>query len=183
MTMKLKTIAQVVAIGCSILALSACTHSRANKTFTPACDPMMAGGTSDVQATGIGESENFGDEGSNGGRGGRGLHKRIYYFDYDSNIVREEDKPAILSNANYLVAHSGARIILEGHTDPRGSREYNVALGERRAKAVADILESNGVNPRQIRIVSYGAERLAAPGHNEKAYQMDRRAVIAYNQN
>jgi peptidoglycan-associated lipoprotein len=80
----------------------------------------------------------------------------------------------------YLLSHPLAKIILEGNTDPRGSREYNIGLGERRAKAVANIMLAKGVNPKQIRIVSYGAEKLAVPGHNEADYQLDRRVELVY---
>ena len=80
------------------------------------------------------------------------------------------------------MAHASARVILEGHTDPRGSREYNVALGERRANAVAEFMKEKGVNPEQIRVVSYGAQRLAAPGRTESDYQLDRRVVLVYSQ-
>ena len=110
------------------------------------------------------------------------MSKRTYYFAFDSSDVQQSDMPSINANANYLISHARARITIEGHTDPRGSREYNVALGERRADAVLDILKSRGVNPNQVRVVSYGAERLASPGRDEESYQLDRRAVIVYTQ-
>ena len=73
-------------------------------------------------------------------------------------------------------------VLLEGHTDPRGSREYNIGLGERRAKAVAQVLTDKGVDPSQIRVVSYGAEKLATAGHSDSDYQLDRRVVLVYVQ-
>lgn len=173
--MKLSKIAQVVMISCSILALTACSaHKRAN-------DAAVGDANAAAQTSGLGEEENYGDQG--GASSEQLLAKRTYYFDFDRSDVHEEDKPAILANADYLVAHTEAKIILEGHTDPRGSREYNVALGERRANAVLEILKSRGVNPDQVRVVSYGAERLAAAGHTEQDYQLDRRAVIVKTQN
>ncbi len=173
--MKLKSIVQVAVLGCSILALSACssTHKRAGDDA--GSNANMDGG---VQTSGLGDTTDFG--GDVGPRDAR--YKRIYYFDYDKSVVREEDKPAIYANADYLVAHPSAKIIVEGHTDPRGSREYNVALGEHRANAVANLIKSRGVNPSQIRVVSYGAERLGAQGRTENDYQLDRRAVVVYIQ-
>jgi peptidoglycan-associated lipoprotein len=131
-----------------------------------------------ADASGMNGDERFGDEAG----GGRLGSKKTYYFDFDSNIVHEEDRPAIEANADYLVSHPRVRIILEGHTDPRGSREYNIGLGERRAKAVAEILTAKGVRSSQIRIVSYGAEKLASPGRTESDYQLDRRVVLAHLQ-
>lgn len=177
--MKLKTIAKMVAIGCSILALSACSSAKKNSGYDSSAmnDMNTAGG---AQTAGMGQGQNYGDD--QGGRSARGLAKRTYYFDFNSYVVRDEDKPAILANADYLVAHPRARIILEGHTDPRGSREYNVALGEHRANAVLDMMKGRGVNPNQVRVVSYGAERPAVPGHTEQDFQLDRRVVIVKGQ-
>lgn len=110
------------------------------------------------------------------------LTKRTYYFDFDKSDIHDADKNAIIANADYLVAHPNAHIIVEGHTDPRGSREYNVALGERRANSVAVMLKEHGVLAAQIRVVSYGAEQLAASGHSEEDFQLDRRAIIVYVQ-
>jgi peptidoglycan-associated lipoprotein len=175
--MKLKQLAQVTLIACGVLALSACAAR--HPASTGGYNEAGLADANGAQAAGMGEGENFG--GSNDGAGSKqGINKKTYYFDYDSNVVHDEDKAAIAANANYLVAHTNTKVIVEGHTDPRGSREYNVALGERRANAVADLLRSKGVNAGQIRVVSYGAERLAVPGHNEQDYQLDRRAIIVY---
>ena len=177
--MKLKTIAQAVLVGCSILVLSACSSTKHQNGGYDATG-MNEMNTAGAQSSGLGQGENFGDQ--DGDASGRGLAKRVYYFDFNSYVVRDEDRPAILANADYLVAHPRARIILEGHTDPRGSREYNVALGEHRANAVLDMMKERGVNPSQVRVVSYGAERPAVPGHSEQDFQLDRRAVIVKSQ-
>lgn len=131
-----------------------------------------------AQAAGAGEGDSFGGADGIGGSGSHASRKNTYYFDFDRSDVREEDKPRVFASANYLMSHTNKRVIVEGHTDPRGSREYNVALAERRANSVADLLKSKGTNPGQIRVVSYGAERLASPGHSEQDFQLDRRAVI-----
>jgi peptidoglycan-associated lipoprotein len=172
--MRLKKIAQVVLISCSILALGACSTAKKHGNSS-----SMGDGEGGAQTSGIEQGEGFGDE---GGGSGQGLSKRTYYFDFNSFEIRQSDMSAIEANADYLVAHPNTKIILEGHTDPRGSREYNVALGEHRANAVLEVLKTRGVNPSQVRVVSYGAEQLAAPGHAEQDFQLDRRAVIVYVQ-
>jgi len=108
------------------------------------------------------------------------LETRVFYFDYDSNQVREEYYSIVRAHALNLVENPGVRIRVEGHTDDRGSREYNIALGERRAQAVMNILLMEGANRNQISLVSYGSEKSAVPGYEESAWQYNRRAVIVY---
>jgi len=179
--MQLKKIVQIMLVSCSILALSSCSSGKKHGAGDSA---MLEGSGSGggAETSGIGDSDKFGGQGGMGSSG-QSITKRTYYFDYDSSDIHEDDMPAIYANADNLVAHPNMRIILEGHTDPRGSREYNVALGERRANTVMAVLKSRGVNPNQIRVVSYGAEQLAAPGRSEQDFQLDRRVVIAYTQN
>lgn len=172
--MQLKKLVQIMLIGVSILTVSACTHT---KKSTDANGGTYDDPYSRAQASGAGSGSKYGDENATNKRSARS--KDTYYFDFDKSDVHANDLPAIYAKAEYLVAHPTAKIILEGHTDPRGSREYNVGLGERRANAVAQILTAKGVNPSQIHIVSYGAERLAVAGHTEEAYQLDRRAITA----
>ena len=108
------------------------------------------------------------------------LAKRTYHFAYDSFDVSDEDVMSISAHAKRL-AHSGrAKVRVEGHTDERGSREYNVALGERRANAVANILTLKGVPQEQVTVVSYGKEKPASHGHDESAWSQNRRVVIVY---
>lgn len=105
---------------------------------------------------------------------------RIVYFDYDSANIRAESRPVIEANARALAGNRRAVTQLEGHTDERGSREYNIALGEHRANAVRQVMIASGVSPQQIRVVSYGEERPAASGHNEQSYALNRRVEIVY---
>lgn len=172
--MKLKRIVQVIVMGYAAFALSACSTTGKNHSGSGAQDQ--------AQSSGLGDNQGFGGDDSKL-TPEQLLAKRTYYFSFDRSEVRPQDKRAIIANADYLVAHPHAQITLEGHTDPRGSREYNVGLGERRANAVLEVLKSRGVNPNQVHVVSYGAERLASPGHTEEDYQRDRRAVIIYTQN
>ena len=108
------------------------------------------------------------------------LATRTIYFEFDSSEVPESSRAAIEAHARYLSDHAGALITLEGHADERGSREYNIALGERRADAVRKRMVLLGAADPQIRIISYGEERPAAIGHEESAWQLNRRVEIIY---
>lgn len=103
---------------------------------------------------------------------------RVIYFDFDSNVVKEEFRGAIEGHAKRLVAAKGKKVIIEGHTDERGGREYNLALGQRRAEAVQKSLTLLGVSGDQVEAVSFGEERPAAQGGNEEAWAKNRRAEI-----
>lgn len=105
---------------------------------------------------------------------------RIIYFDFDRADIRPESQTVIESNARYLAKNPRIITQLEGHTDDRGSREYNIALGERRANAVRQVMSAMGVPPQQIRVVSYGEERPAAGGYEEQSYALNRRVEIVY---
>jgi len=108
------------------------------------------------------------------------LAKRKIYFEYDSSEIQSEFKNVLAAHANYLSSNSSAAVILEGHCDERGTREYNMALGERRARAVMQALTLQGVASKQITVVSYGEERPENPGHTEDAWAKNRRAFISY---
>jgi peptidoglycan-associated lipoprotein len=103
-----------------------------------------------------------------------------YLFDFDRYAVKAADQEAIEAHAAYLLANPQQRIRIEGHTSEEGTREYNIALGEKRAKAVANVLLAQGVNPNQINIVSYGKEKPLLSGHTQAAYQQNRRASVVY---
>ena len=105
---------------------------------------------------------------------------RIVYFSFDSAEILPESQTIIEANARKLTRSSRTVTQLEGHTDERGSREYNIALGERRAHAVRQAMIAMGVAPQQIRVVSYGEERAAATGADEQSYALNRRVEIVY---
>lgn len=100
-----------------------------------------------------------------------------FYFAYDSSELKPEALRALDVHARDL-QRSGSRVVLEGHTDERGTREYNMALGERRALAVQRYLVLQGVSPAQLELVSYGEERAAVVGHNEDAWSLNRRVEL-----
>ena len=102
------------------------------------------------------------------------------YFRYDSDQIQDEYVSVMQAHAQYLRDNPDSRIIIEGHTDERGTPEYNIALGERRARAVARYMQNLGVDVNQLSIVSYGEEKPVDPGHAESNWQKNRRAVINY---
>lgn len=105
---------------------------------------------------------------------------RIIYFDYDSYSVRPDDQGTIETNARYLKTERSRKAVIEGHTDDRGGREYNLALGQKRSEAVRRSLSSLGVPDAQIEAVSLGKEKPAAQGSDEAAFAKNRRAEITY---
>lgn len=105
----------------------------------------------------------------------------VIYFDYDSSDIRAEFASAVSAHARQLAANPALRIRLEGHTDERGAREYNIALGERRAQAVRRALLLQGAADGQIATVSYGEERPAVDGSDDSAWARNRRVEIAYS--
>ena len=105
---------------------------------------------------------------------------RLVYFDYDSYTIKPEFQSLIEAHARFLKANSRRHISLEGHTDERGGREYNLALGQRRAEAVRRALGLLGVGDNQMEAVSFGKEKPAAPGTGEEAWAKNRRVEIVY---
>ncbi len=105
---------------------------------------------------------------------------RTFYFEYDRATLSPLDLRVLDIHATVLRNNRGRSILIEGHCDERGTREYNLALGERRSHAVRDYLIAQGVTRRQIEVVSYGEEQPEDPGHSEAAWQRNRRAVAQY---
>lgn len=105
---------------------------------------------------------------------------QIVYFDFDSSVVRDEFNAVLEAHARYLGANSSRLVALEGHTDERGSREYNVALGQRRSEAVRRVLSVLGVKESQMEAVSFGEEKPAVRGFDEAAYAKNRRVELTY---
>jgi peptidoglycan-associated lipoprotein len=119
------------------------------------------------------------DDEAAGPQGGL-LAKRVIYFDFDSSEIKGEGTDIVAAHAKYLAAHPNSRIRLEGNTDDRGSREYNIGLGERRAQAVKRALLLQGAAETQLATVSYGAERPAVVGNDEAAWAKNRRVEVVY---
>jgi peptidoglycan-associated lipoprotein len=148
------------------------------------------GPSSSSEVGGVGSSSGAGSDAANAGNAGSEeeapgpqaglLAKRVIYFDFDSSEIKGEGNDIVAAHAKYLAGHSTTRVRLEGNTDARGSREYNIGLGERRAQAVRRALLLQGVTEAQLSTVSYGAERPAVAGNDEVAWAKNRRVEIVY---
>ncbi len=108
------------------------------------------------------------------------LSKRSIYFDFDKDEVKAEFRPLVEAHAKYLTSHADAKIMLQGNADDRGSREYNLSLGQRRAVAVKKVMNVLGVNDKQIETVSYGEEKQQCADKTEACWAQNRRADIVY---
>ena len=142
----------------------------------PDPDPDTAGadaGTNVFQGGDVAQEEQAGND------AGSQL-ATVVYFDYDQDQLRPEYVDLIARHADLLSGVSNVEIRLEGHADERGSREYNIGLGERRSQAVRNVLLAHGVSGAQLSTVSYGEERPAAAGSDEQSYAMNRRVEISY---
>jgi len=106
----------------------------------------------------------------------RGKPLGTVYFDYDKALIRDDAKATLDTNAYWLKRFRTIKILVEGHCDERGTEEYNLALGEKRAKSAQDYLLSMGIGSDRIEIISYGKSQAINPGHDEAAWQMNRRA-------
>jgi peptidoglycan-associated lipoprotein len=141
-----------------------------------------AGGaqTSGSGATGV-TGANTGTTGAAALRDPRNiLSKRFIYFDFDSFVVKEEFKPLVEAHARYLQQNRSAKMTIQGHTDERGSREYNIALGQKRADAVKRMMILLGATEIQVETVSFGKEKPRNPGHDEGSWAENRRDEIVY---
>ena len=121
-----------------------------------------------------------GDDTATSGPTGEQLSKRVIYFDFDKADIRADSQTVVAAHAQYLAKNPSQKVRLEGHADERGSREYNIGLGERRGQAVRRALLLQGVAEVQLSTVSYGEERPAAAGSDEQTYGLNRRVEIVY---
>jgi peptidoglycan-associated lipoprotein len=108
------------------------------------------------------------------------LYKKVVYFDFDKSNIKPEFLDLLTAHAKYLIANPNQKIRIEGYTDERGTWEYNIALGDRRAQSVRRFLLFQGVNPDQISTVSYGEAHPVCSEHNEDCWSKNRRAVLVY---
>lgn len=133
-----------------------------------------------TSAFGLGQFGRFAGQEAGESYTTRAPQNQIYLFDYDDSSVNPKYEASVYSQAEYLKSHPNARILLAGHTDEKGSREYNIALGERRALKVAELMSNAGVEREQVRYVSYGKERPANLGHDEASRKQNRRVELIY---
>ena len=162
--------------------LTACAHKPPKPTAEQ--QQSTAGGPgAESQGAEGGANANggpFGNQNSVPGPQEGMLAKRTVYFDFDSAVIKGDGTDIVAAHAKYLSDHADARIRLEGNTDERGSPEYNIGLGMRRAQAVRQALLLQGASAGQITVTSYGAEHPVDPAHNEDAWAKNRRVDIVY---
>lgn len=190
----------LLALAMSTLLLSACSDTDEKDASLTDGSQNAASGINDASTSGLnkGAGMSGSEMGGSGmsGMSGSGdyastlgpefndpnnpLSKRTIYFMLDSSEVMPDFVPVIAAHAQYLIANPAQHITLEGNADERGSREYNIALGEQRAKSVANMMKVQGVSESQLEIVSYGEEKPAAFGSDEEAWEKNRRVELVY---
>ena len=168
--------------GCESTKLTEPSNIAPVESRTPGATSAAAGGANPAAAPQ--SSVNTVDLSKGAGAGAAGTasmsapSQRLVYFDFDSFAIRDEYKPVVEGHAKVLTTARAKKLVIEGHTDERGGREYNLALGQKRAEAVAKSLELLGVSGGQIEAVSFGKERPAVQGNDEAAWARNRRAEL-----
>lgn len=184
-TLRSRNLQLRVLLGASVLALAACSNvplddvpvQDRNAAPVSALQPGNAAGGTTSGAAGGGVA---GVEVAGANKAQPGALDRVVYFDFDSFEIRPEFTPVLEANARYLAADSSRRLALEGHTDERGGREYNLALGQKRAEAVRRAMSLLGVKDSQMEAVSFGEEKPAVAGFDEAAFAQNRRVELTY---
>ncbi len=164
------------------LGLTACAHHPPKPSAEQPQSSQTGAGANANGAEGGANANGgpFGNQNSVAGPQEGTLAKRTIYFDFDSAVIKGDGTEIVAAHAKYLSDHADARVRLEGNTDERGSPEYNIGLGMRRAQAVRQALLLQGASAAQITVVSYGAEHPVDPAHNEDAWSKNRRVDIVY---
>jgi peptidoglycan-associated lipoprotein len=166
-----------IAVIATALVLSGCaSKGKKSVSSVPAASTQSSSGFS-----GSGMDDSIGGVGTGTGledQSGLDLSERTVYFEYDSAELSPKGQEIVAHFGRYLATNPNARLRLEGHTDERGTREYNISLGERRANTVQSALIAYGASASQLSVVSYGEERPVDPGHDEAAYAQNRRVEI-----
>ncbi|MGQ3889927.1 peptidoglycan-associated lipoprotein Pal [Legionella sp. CNM-1927-20] len=170
--MKAKSFSKLGLVAASIVLLASCSKNPNGVG--------MAYDDGDMAAHGLGQFTRFPGQAPGESYTTQAPHNQLYLFSYDDSSFNPKYMASLNAQSAYLKSHPSARVLLAGHTDERGSREYNVALGERRAHTVAELMRMAGVNRQQIRIVSYGKERPANFGHDDASHAQNRRVEFIY---
>lgn len=172
-----------VAIVCAVVLLVGCgtTVPLSDVPVTDASPKVVSGTGADATGTGV-KANGVApvDLGAGSMQANVPSEPRIVYFDYDSFVVKPEFQSVIAAHARFAKAQPTRKLAIEGHTDETGGREYNLALGQKRADAVRDALAILGVSQAQMEAVSFGKEKPAVAGNDEAAFAKNRRAEIRY---
>ncbi len=174
----------MIACAVAMLAVAGCASHSTVPDYSSGAAANGATADSGASTSALGSGSGVGVEEQQGGAAGQQdlLKQLVIYFDFDTSEIKPEFNDVLAAHAKYLASHPNARVRLEGHADERGTREYNIGLGERRAQAVRRVLMLQGASADQISTVSYGEERPAVQGHDEAAYRLNRRVEIVYRQ-
>ena len=165
--MQLNKVLKGLMLALPVMAVAACSSNKSNDN----ADQMINSGDSKGSMSAEEQARMMMQE----------LQKNnIVYFGFDKYDIQPEFAQMLDAHAAFLRDNPSYKVVVEGHADERGTPEYNIALGERRANAVKMYLQGRGVNADQISIVSYGKEKPAVLGHTEDAYAKNRRAVLVY---
>lgn len=188
--MKLNKTYLVLALSAVLISGCSSTEEEGSLADTQANDASTAGyndGSMSGSQFGSGSGSNYGSAMNSASHLGpefsdpnNPLSKQVIYFELDSSQVKQEFVPVVAAHARYLASHPSQQVTLAGHADERGSSEYNIALGEQRAKSVERMMRSQGVTASQLSIVSYGEEKPAVSGSGESAWQLNRRVEVVY---
>ena len=157
----------------SLFVLGACSST--SEMEDESANTESAASSSSSSSSGAGSSNQLTQEQI---RAQNALRQTVFYFDFDVAEFKPADRETLIYHARDLAANSGKRIRLEGHADERGTREYNLALGERRANGILNYFIVNGASRSQIEVVSYGEERPEQSGQSEQAYSRNRRVEV-----
>ena len=183
-TLDMKHLCAAVAMA-GVMALAGCQTAPTGATGGPAAGTQNAAAsasTAGAETTGLNAGQNLsGNAGQKPPAGPQSSYEnRTVYFDFDKSVVKSKYFPLLKNQAQYLSDHSDARVLLEGYTDDRGTWEYNIGLGARRAAAVRQFLLLQGVDKNQLKTISYGEAYPADPADNPQAWAKNRRVVIKY---
>ena len=174
--MQLNKVLKGLMIALPVMAIAACSSNK-NASNDQSGEGMLGAGTG-MDANGNGG--NMSSEEQARLQMQQLQQNNIVYFDLDKYDIRSDFAAMLDAHANFLRSNPSYKVTVEGHADERGTPEYNIALGERRANAVKMYLQGKGVSADQISIVSYGKEKPAVLGHDEAAYAKNRRSVLVY---
>ncbi len=190
--MKCSTVIKTLPLMMAVLLFAGCSSTPVTSDIEVSDQTTDANGSDSAQTSGAGygsedDATTMGATDSGGEWQGSELENpesllsiRVLYFDLDSSDIKPEYRDVIRAHAAYLVATPSAQILLEGHGDERGTREYNLGLGEQRAKSVRMVLTAEGAPSSQITIISYGEERPDSDAHDESGWSLNRRVEFIY---
>ncbi len=187
----LKTVLKSSVFALALLGLAACSSTETQPGEEPFAVPEPEAGNGGVETSGLGQSQGLSqselaEQQARAEQEARDAEMatlrevRTFYFEFDQSIVPPDSHMPLKAHAAFLSANPASQIVLNGYADERGTKEYNLALGERRAKAIERFLVVNGAGTSQIEVVSFGEEFPVDYGHNEEAWSKNRRVVLEY---